>query len=113
MEPTSVDYLQVKGIASSSSIRYPTRPWFRDHFILPEHHGLTQVELQTLEVEGMNLERKTVAQVEGMWILSSYTTKTDSCTDQRMVRHVKLLEVALGAEGFARRASLLRKQDPT
>eukprot|EP00971_Amphidinium_carterae_P215565 4278784-Amphidinium_carterae.2 len=105
-----MDYLQVEGIASSSSLRYPARPWFRDHFILPEHHGFTHVELQTLGVEGVSVERRTVSQVDGMWILNSYTTKADSKTDQRMVRHVKLLEV--GAEGTPRRASLLRKHAP-
>eukprot|EP00971_Amphidinium_carterae_P118536 2348292-Amphidinium_carterae.4 len=105
-----VDYLQVKGIASNCSIRHPTRSWFRDHFILPEHHGFTQVELQSLEVEGVNLKNMTVSQVEGMWILNSYTTMANSSTNQRMVRHVKLVEV--GAEGTARRASLIRKQDP-
>eukprot|EP00971_Amphidinium_carterae_P169135 3350593-Amphidinium_carterae.1 len=104
-----MDYLQVEGIASRSSLRYPTRSWFRDHFILPEHHGFTDVELQALGREGVDLREKTVSQVPGMWILNGYTKKSDD-NEQEIVRHVKLLEV--GEEGTARRASLLRKQAP-
>eukprot|EP00971_Amphidinium_carterae_P077884 1540665-Amphidinium_carterae.1 len=87
-----VDYLQVEGIASRTSIRYPTRDWFKDHFILTEHHGFTEVELQALVVEGVDLDKGKLTSVPGMWILNSFTTKI-SATDERIARHVKLLEV--------------------
>eukprot|EP00971_Amphidinium_carterae_P135717 2689015-Amphidinium_carterae.4 len=87
-----VDYLQAKGIASDSSFRYPTRSWFQSHFILPEIHGLrlTQVTIyrQSLEREGVDFETKSVNLVEG-------------------------ISLKVGVEGTARRASLLRKYDPT
>eukprot|EP00971_Amphidinium_carterae_P314155 6244629-Amphidinium_carterae.1 len=105
-----MDYLQVEGIAARSSMRYPTRAWYKDHFILPEDHGFTQVELRSLEIEGVNLQEKTVSSVDGLWILNSHTTRADQ-NDQRIVRRVRLLEV--GVEGNARRASLLRKNDPS
>eukprot|EP00971_Amphidinium_carterae_P265224 5261080-Amphidinium_carterae.1 len=102
-----MDYLQAEGIASKSSIRYPTQAWFKDHFILPEDHGFSQVELLALEKEGVRLLEKTVTTVDGLWILNSHATKVN----ERIVRRVRLLEV--GAEGAVRRANQLRKEKPS
>eukprot|EP00971_Amphidinium_carterae_P302727 6015371-Amphidinium_carterae.1 len=102
MRPCGVQY-------SKSSIRYPTRAWFKDHFILPEDHGFTQVELRSLEVEGVELSERKVTPVNGLWIFNSHATKADA-GDPTIVRRVRLLEV--GAEGSVRRANLLRKAAP-
>eukprot|EP00971_Amphidinium_carterae_P336563 6472990-Amphidinium_carterae.1 len=48
--------------------------------------------------------------VDGMWILNSHVIKNET-RDQGVVRRVRLLEV--GLEGAVRRASALRRENPT
>eukprot|EP00971_Amphidinium_carterae_P164080 3252827-Amphidinium_carterae.5 len=103
-----VDYFKAKGIASESAIRYPTREWFKEHFLVPSSHTFQQVTLHTLIAEGVDVENNAMNRVTGMWILNGYVMKGE---DNQMVRHLKTLEV--GPEGPPRRASVLRKADRT
>eukprot|EP00971_Amphidinium_carterae_P090860 1798464-Amphidinium_carterae.2 len=104
-----VDYLQAKGIASEGAIRYPTREFYKERFLVPSSQPLPYVTQQALvaEGEGVDVENKALNVVEGMWILNGYFLKGD---DGNVVRHLKILEV--GPEGPPRRASLVRKADP-
>eukprot|EP00971_Amphidinium_carterae_P143466 2842512-Amphidinium_carterae.2 len=85
-----VDYLKAKGIASESAIQYPTREWFREHLLVPSSHLFTQVDVQTMGTEGVDLEKRKMNKVDGMWIFNGYLLKD---SNEKMVRHVKLLEV--------------------
>eukprot|EP00971_Amphidinium_carterae_P274290 5443276-Amphidinium_carterae.7 len=103
-----IDYLQAKGIASESAIRYPTREWYKEHFLVPSSQPLSQVTLRTMVAEGVDVENNAMERVEGMWILNGYVMKGD---DDQMESHLKILEV--GPEGPPRRASVLRRMDPS
>eukprot|EP00971_Amphidinium_carterae_P152840 3029691-Amphidinium_carterae.1 len=50
-------------IASKSTIRYPTREWFKEHLLVPSNHIFKQVDVQTLTTEGV-VNRK-MNRVEG------------------------------------------------
>eukprot|EP00971_Amphidinium_carterae_P124464 2465569-Amphidinium_carterae.1 len=76
---------------------------------MPEDHGFSQVELQALEVEGANIQSRTITAVAGLWILNSHAVQTDA-NNSEIIRRTRLLEV--GAEGDVRRSNLLRRENP-
>eukprot|EP00971_Amphidinium_carterae_P116364 2304873-Amphidinium_carterae.2 len=102
-----VDYLQAKGIASEGSIRYPTREFYSERFVVPSNHPLPPVMKQALGAEGVDVENTALNLIEGLWVLTGYTLRD---TEGNVTRHRKIVEV--GVEGPPRRASLVRKDDP-
>eukprot|EP00971_Amphidinium_carterae_P148917 2952428-Amphidinium_carterae.1 len=100
-----VDYLNNKGIESEGAIRYPTRDWYREYFLVSSSYEFTQVAKQSMQAEGVDYINRRLNRVEGLWILNGCTWLVN-----KRERHVKLLEV--GPEGRPRRASLVRKADP-
>eukprot|EP00971_Amphidinium_carterae_P273195 5422089-Amphidinium_carterae.1 len=101
------DYLQAKGIASEGAIRYPTREFYSERFLVPSNQPLGDVLRQSLVAEGVDVENTALNSVDGLWILNGYTKKDN---DGNVMRHRKILEV--GPEGRPRRASLIRKAEP-
>eukprot|EP00971_Amphidinium_carterae_P338598 6476005-Amphidinium_carterae.1 len=65
-----VDYPQAKGIASEGALRYPTREFYRERFIVPSKHPLTPVMQQTLAGEGVDVENTALNPVPGSWALT-------------------------------------------
>eukprot|EP00971_Amphidinium_carterae_P060966 1206711-Amphidinium_carterae.1 len=95
-----VDYLSHKGVASECAIRYPTREWYRNRFLLSSSQVISDVVKRALQSEGVDVDNQTVNSVEGLWVLNAYAWTADGVRE----RQVKLLEV--GREGAPRRASL-------
>eukprot|EP00971_Amphidinium_carterae_P319603 6352170-Amphidinium_carterae.1 len=84
-----VDYLQAKGIASEGAIRYPTREFYTERFLVPGNNPLSQEMIKGLTQEGVDVENKALNQVAGMWALIGYTLKDD---EGHVTRHRKLVE---------------------
>eukprot|EP00971_Amphidinium_carterae_P163826 3248114-Amphidinium_carterae.2 len=101
-----VDYLNNKGTASDNAIRYPTREWYREHFLVSSSQEFNDVAKQSMQSEGVDYINRKVNRVDGLWILNGCAWVVNNTRE----RHVKLLEV--GPEGEPRRASLVRKADP-
>eukprot|EP00971_Amphidinium_carterae_P268628 5329150-Amphidinium_carterae.4 len=103
-----VDYLQAKGIASEGAIRYPTHEFYQERFLVPGNHPLSEEMERGLEQEAVDVRNRALNRVAGLWTLIGYTLRDG---DSPVTRHRKLVEV--GAEGPPRRASLVRKDDPS
>eukprot|EP00971_Amphidinium_carterae_P067285 1331925-Amphidinium_carterae.1 len=51
-----VDYLQARGIASEGAIRYPTREFYSERFLVPGNHPLSSEMKEALTQEGVDVE---------------------------------------------------------